>query len=515
MKQAGWTVRAAGIGLLLGGAIICGLIAPAAAAEDDKHAAGKAADVTPRLWRKQGTITLSGRKITYEARAGTLILKDESGQPEAEIFHIAYVQKGAKPERRPITFLWNGGPGSASLWLHMGAFGSKRVVAPSDARDDGGPPYPIVDNPASLLDVTDLVFVDPVGTGFSRALGRHKDEDFYGIEADAKAMARFIRRFLSLSGRWNSPKFIGGESYGTTRTAAVVHELEGGVDDVAVNGLILISTILDFSARAEVPGNEMAYVILLPTMAATAWYHGKVSPRPPLETFLAEARRFAAGPYLQALMKGTALAEPERSRIRKRLAYFTGLSETYLDRAHLRVGLFRYMKELLRDRGLVVGRLDSRYTGRDADDAGERPEMDPAFYGIDGIYTAAINHYLRRNLGVDWEREYRTIKGLGPRWNWKLSDMRRPFYLNLAPFIGQALRQNRDLGVFVAAGWYDFATPFFGAELALSRPGIPQDRIAFHYYPAGHMMYVEEGSLARLAEDLRRFIRAHTHPPQP
>ena len=488
---------------------------PAAAAEKDGKAAAAAPEAAPRVWRKEETIALAGRKIAYEARAATLILRDDKGRPEAEIFHIAYLKKGADPERRPITFLWNGGPGSASLWLHMGAFGPKRVVAPSDARDDGGPPYPIVDNPASLLDVTDLVFVDPVGTGFSRALGERKNEDFYGIEKDAEAMARFIRRFLSENGRWNSPKFIGGESYGTTRTAAVVRALEGGVNDVALNGLILISTILDFSARAEAPGNEMAYVVLLPTMAATAWYHGKVNPRPPLEEFLAEARAFAAGPYLQALMKGAALTDPERAEIRRRLAHFTGLSEEYLDRAHLRVGLFRYMKELLRERGLVVGRLDSRYTGRDADDAGERPEMDPSFYGIDGIYTAAINHHLRQDLGVDVDREYLTISGLGARWDWTISDGRRPFYLNLAPFIGQALRQNRDLGVFVAAGWYDFATPFFGAELALSRPGIPQDRIAFHYYPAGHMMYVEEESLTRLAEDLRAFIRARTHPPRP
>ncbi len=463
-------------------------------------------EVRPRVWSQMRTIALGGRRIAYEARAATLILKDDDGAPQASIFHIAYLKKGADPEKRPVTFLYNGGPGSASLWLHMGAFGPKRVVLPSDARDDGGPPWRIEDNAASLLDVTDLVFIDPVGTGFSRALGKKKNEDFWGVEKDARSIARFIRRWLSLNDRWNSPKFLGGESYGTTRTAAVIRELEGGVDDVAFNGLILISTILDFSARADVPGNEMAPVLNLPTMAATAWYHGRVPDRPPLEAFLREARAFAAGPYLAALMKGQALADPERAGVRERLARFTGLSEEYLERVHLRPSPQRFMKELLRDEGLTVGRLDSRYTGRDYDSAGERPDMDPSFYGIDAGYTAAINRYLRHDLGVEMDREYRTIGGLGARWDWKLSNGRRPFYFNLAPVIGTALRQNRDLKVFVAAGYYDFATPFFGAEFSLTRPGIPQDRIFFHYYPAGHMMYLEEASLKRLSDDLRRFI---------
>ncbi len=462
----------------------------------------------PRTWVKDLRGTFGGVAVAYRATAGETVLNDKDGKPKAAIFSIAYVKTGTRdPARRPVTFLYNGGPGSASLWLHMGAFGPKRVVVPPDARDDGAPPFSIVDNPHSLLDVTDLVFIDPVGTGFSRALGDHEAKEFYGINEDAAVISEFIRRWLSANGRWNSPRFIGGESYGTTRSAALVNALEGRYNDVALNGIILISTILDFSVQANDPGNEMAHVVNLPTMAATAWYHDRIPDKPKLESFLDEARAFAAGDYILALLKGDRLGAEERARVRARLAYFTGLGEDYLERANLRVSPQRFMKELLRDRARTVGRLDSRYTGIDYDAAGERPDNDPSFYGIDGAYTAALNTYLRDELGVDLERQYSTIGGLGGRWNWKLEGRFGEGYLNVAPYIGKAMRENSALRVFNAAGYFDFATPFFGAEYALTRNGVVPERIRFTYYPAGHMMYVHGPSLERLAGDIRDFIR--------
>ena len=449
-----------------------------------------------------------GTKIAYTATARETYLKGEDGTPKASIFSTSYIKDGNDPSR-PVTFLFNGGPGSGSLWLHMGAFGPKRVGIPSNATDDGAPPYPIRENPNSLLDVTDIVFIDPVGTGFSRALGKTEAKSYWGVTADAKSISEFIRLWLSENGRWNSPKFLGGESYGTTRSAAVANELEGGYNDVALNGIILVSTILDFGAQAETPGNEMQYVVNLPTMATTAWYHGKVADKPAdVAAFAAEARVFASGDYLRALMLGNALQGEARADIRKRLARFTGLSETYLENADLRVTPGRFYKELLRDRKLTVGRLDSRYTGTDYDNAGEEPDNDPAFYGIDGGYTAAFNAYARGELGFKTERQYVTIGGVND-WDWKLKGRGdSDFYFNVAPYIGRTLRENSGVRVFVAAGWYDFATPFFGAEYSLSRTGIPANRVQFHYYDAGHMMYVHDADLAKLSADIRAFIRS-------
>lgn len=452
--------------------------------------------------------TFGGQRVNYTATTGDTFLKDDKGKPKARIFSVAYVKDNPEPNR-PVTFLFNGGPGSGSLWLHMGAFGPKRVAIPSDARDDGAPPFRIVDNPDSLLDATDIVFIDPVGTGFSTALGDTDPKDYWGVTQDAKSVAEFIRIWLSQNGRWNSPKYLGGESYGTTRSAAVVNQLEGTYNDVALNGILLISTILDFGAQAEVPGNEMPYVLYVPSMAAAARYHGKLAdPGASVEALVAEARAFAVGDYAAALMKGQALQGAERADIRRRLSRFTGLSEEFLERADLRVSPGRFYKELLRDRGLTVGRLDARYTGRDFDNAGEYPDNDPSFYGIDASYTAALNAYVRDTLKFSPERQYVTIGGVRD-WDWDLpGDYENTYYKNVAPYIGKALRENSGLRVLVAQGWYDFATPFFGAEYSLSRTGIPQDRIEYHYYEAGHMMYVNEPELVKLNRDIRGFIRA-------
>jgi carboxypeptidase C (cathepsin A) len=454
--------------------------------------------------------TFGGTRVNYRAIAGETYLKDKEGKPLAAITSYSYIKDGAIDPRRPVTFLWNGGPGSGSLWLQMGAFGPKRVVIPSDAKDDGAPPYPIIDNTESLLDVTDLVFIDPVGTGFSRALGKKDPKDYWGVTKDAQSMAQFIRLWLDANGRWNAPKFIGGESYGTTRSAAVINELEGSYTDVAINGIILISSILDFSAAADSPGNELGYVTNLPSMAATAWYHDKVPNKPAtVEQFIAEAKAFAIGPYASALLKGNAITSEERAAIRPQLARFTGVSEAYLDRADLRLSPGRFYKELLRDRGLTIGRLDTRYTGKDYDNAGEEPDNDPSFYAIDGAYTAAMNQWSREGLKYSPDLVYSSIGGVRD-WDWKIGGPRGgEGYLNVAPYIGRALRENSGLRVFAGQGYYDFATPFFGAEYSLNRTGIPNDgRIQWHYYGAGHMMYVREDDLRKLSTDIRAFIRA-------
>jgi carboxypeptidase C (cathepsin A) len=493
-----------GLKLLLAASL---LAAPLHILAQDKPVPDKPAEKadTPIVSITKHTGTFGGTTVAYTATARETFLKGEDGMPKASIYSTAYVKDGKDPNR-PITFLFNGGPGSGSLWLHMGAFGPKRVAIPSDARDDGAPPYPIVANPDSLLDATDIVFIDPVGTGFSRALGKTEAKTYWGVTADAKSIAEFIRLWLGENGRWNAPKYLGGESYGTTRSAAVANELEGSYNDVALNGIILISTILDFGAQAEVPGNEMAYVVNLPTMATTAWFHNKVADKPAdVATFAAEARVFAAGPYLAALMKGNKLAGEERAGLRRQLARFTGLSEQFLENADLRVVPSRFYKELLRDRKLTVGRLDSRYTGTDFDNAGEEPDNDPSFYGIDASYTAAMNTYVRGELGFKTERQYSTIGGVGD-WDWKLRGRDANFYFNVTPYLGKAMRENSGLRVFNAAGWYDFATPFFGAEHALTRTGIPADRIDWHYYGAGHMMYVRESDLTALSRDIRAFI---------
>ncbi|MDP4575867.1 peptidase S10 [Qipengyuania sp. G39] len=491
--------------LLLAAAASLALPLPLSA-QDQPPEAEAAAPVDPQVRTRNLTGTFAGQRVPYRATVRETVLESDEGEPEAVIVTTSYVRT-PRDTSRPVFFIYNGGPGSGSVWLQMGAWGPKRVAIPSDARDDGAPPYPLLDNPDSLLDVADLVFIDPPGTGFSHLTHGTDPEKYYGLRQDARAVAEVIRRWINDNGRWNSPKYLGGESYGTTRTAMVVDELEGGTfNDVGLNGLILVSTILDFAAREPTPGNEMAYLVTLPNMAAAAYYHGKVQ-APSVEAIAEEARQFAIGPFATALLKGQDLPDAERAAVRAELSRLTGLSETYLDQANLRVTSQRFYKELLRDRGLTIGRLDARYTGTDFDNAGETPDNDPSFYGIDAGYTAAINEWLREGLGFETEREYQSIGSEpGRNWDWSLGGGRNA-YLNVAPFIGKAMRENSQLRLFNAQGWYDFATPFFGAEYSLNRYGIPQDRLTFRYYDAGHMMYVRDEDRAKLSADIRAFIR--------
>ena len=485
------------------------LTAPTTAQDAPKPEAAKPAAAPEAQVRSRDLVgTFGGQRIAYRATIADTILTDETGKAEAVIVTTSYVKTPADPSR-PVFFIYNGGPGSGSVWLQMGAFGPKRVAIPSDARDDGAPPYPLLDNPDSLLDVADLVFIDPPGTGFSYLTQGTDPKKYYGLRQDGRAVAQVIRRWINDNGRWSSPKYLGGESYGTSRTAMVVDELEGSTyNDVGLNGLILISTILDFAGREPTPGNELAYVVTLPNMAAAAYYHGKVQ-APSVEAIVEEARQFAIGPFAAALLKGQDLPQAEREAVRRELSRLTGLSEEYLEQADLRVTDQRFYKELLRDRGLTIGRLDARYTGKDFDNAGETPDADPSFYGIDAGYTAAINQWARETLGYKTDRTYQSIGNVGGLWDWSLgSGWGRQAYLNIAPLIGQAMRQNSGLRLFNAQGYYDFATPFFGAEFSLKRTGIPQDRITWKYYDAGHMMYVRDEDRAKLSADLREFIKA-------
>lgn len=482
---------------------------PVTAQEKSETAASPArASIEPQVRTRDLSGIFGGQRIAYRATIGETVLKSDDGKDEAVIVTTSYV-KQPLDSSRPVFFLFNGGPGSGSVWLQMGAFGPKRVAIPSDARDDGGPPYPIVDNPDSLLDVADLVFIDPPGTGFSYLTKDTDPKKYYGIGPDAEAVAKVIRLWLNANGRWNSPKYLGGESYGTTRTAAVVNELEGGYNDVGLNGLVMISTILDFASVWGGPGDELQFMSFLPSMAMAAQFHGKAGSGVAPAQWAKEARQFAIGPYASFLLKGQTADAAERSSVRAEMARLTGLSEQFLERADLRVSDQRFYKELLRDRGLTVGRLDARYTGRDYDNAGEAPDNDPSFYGIDAGYTAAINSWARDTLGFHSDREYQAIgTEPGSQWDWSVPGQQVTPYLNVAQFVGKAMRENAGLRTFVAQGYYDFATPFFGAEYSLNRTGIPQDRVEFHYYGAGHMMYVRDDDRAKLSQDIRVFIHA-------
>ncbi|WOT07034.1 peptidase S10 [Shewanella sp. DAU334] len=465
--------------------------------------------IEPEVIVTEHKARINDQKISYQAIAGETILEDSKGLPLASIYSISYLRDDVKDiSQRPVTFVFNGGPGSASLWLHMGLFGPKRVVVPGDATDDGAARYTMVENEYSMLDESDLVFIDPVGTGFSRALGENKGEDFWGVTEDAKSIAEFVRRWLIEHGRWNSPKYLAGESYGTTRAAALVDELQGGWTDISINGVMLISSILDFSHARYQPGNNQPYIGFLPTMAATAFYHDKVSAADKamgLEAFIEASRQFAIKDYALALLQGNRLDTNTYNATRQQLARFTGLTENYLDRVNLRVSASRYSKQLLRGEDLTVGRLDSRYTGIDYDSGGERTDADPSAYGIDGAYTAAIHDYVYKDLGVKMTRPFNVLSyEVNSGWNWNVSGKKMHF-VNVAPMLGRAQRENKDLRILVANGYFDFATPFFATENTFADNGIDNDRVSMHYYAAGHMMYVEPDSLAQLAKDIRQF----------
>jgi carboxypeptidase C (cathepsin A) len=467
----------------------------------------------PKRFVTQHKGSFHGTKLSYAVTAGETHLTDAEGKPRASLFTFAYVREPAgDPAKRPVTFLFNGGPGSASLWLHMGVFGPRRIVVPGDGSGAGVGPYSVVDNPLCPLDQTDLVFIDPVGTGYSKVLGEMKNEDAWGLDGDAGIIADFIKRWLTENKRWASPRYLGGESYGTTRAVAVASKLHGGLAGVAFNGLALISVILDFHTARFEKGNTLPDVSYLPTYAATALHYGLIKPAPEdRDRFLDEVRAFAIEEYAPALLAGSRLAPAKRRKVLKKLAHYSGLGETWLDRSNLRIDPSRYRKELLRDRGLVLGRFDTRYHGQDYDQVGEWPDNDPSSYAIDSAYVSSINDYLGRVLTVEMDRPYTVFNRTAiAKWDWHgpRNDTQPswPGYVNVAPELGRIQRENAAVKVLMANGLYDLATPFFAVENTIAGNGVDMSRIAMRYYDAGHMMYVHQPSFDALIADFRALL---------
>ncbi len=486
------------------------------------------------------SISINGREIHYEAEAGTIALVDGKRSETARIFYIAYRMLERSPAEhakliaafeadpaggiwptneparatRPITFSFNGGPGSSSVWLHLGIFGPRRIdFADQDGRP-GPPPFALTDNEASLLDVTDFVFIDPVSTGYSRASEGTEARDFHGVDSDIDSIAEFIRRVLTRERRWSSPKFIAGESYGTTRASGLADAL-WQQHGIALNGVILISSILDFGTVRTAIGNDLAYAMHVPTFTAIAHHHqmlaADLQARPIFEV-LKDARHFVRASYAGALLAGDALEEGERNRIVAGLERFTGLSRDFLIRSRLRVDQSSFCKELLRSRGLTVGRLDGRFTGRDRDDAGNRPEFDPSYAAIRGNFTAGLNAYVREELGFLSDLPYEILGGIGG-WDYGRGAENR--FLNVADRLRRAMHEQPCLKVFVASGTTDLATPFGAAEHVFSHLGLADElraNITMELYDAGHMMYIDADERARLSADLRTFINASTPP---
>jgi carboxypeptidase C (cathepsin A) len=467
----------------------------------------------PKTFITDHQILNGNRKIAYRAIASERYLKDDAGEPVASIWSVAYVGTGlADPARRPVTFIFNGGPGSASVWLHMGLFGPLLVEVDSDAsKDDGAAPYGLKENRAGLLDRTDLVFIDPVGTGYSRVVGKGKETDYWGLNEDARSIARFIRDWITDNNRWMSPKYIAGESFGTTRAVAVAHELEGGGQNMALNGLVLISQALDYGGSTSSPHNITSYITYLPSMAATAWYHKKAGQGMELEAFIQQCREFTYNTYIPALYKGSLLTGTEKEAVAREMARFTGLDVDYILESDLRVLVPRFQKELLRDRGVALGRLDGRFMGNEIDAFSDGPHLgDPASYQISGAYTAALNHYLRTELNVEMDRPYLTSNNeIGGKWNWRPvpeGNYWEPDMVNVAPKLGETMRRNPEMRVLVANGYYDLICPFFDAEYTYSRNGIETEKIQMTYYEAGHMMYTHQEDYLKLIGDVRAFL---------
>jgi carboxypeptidase C (cathepsin A) len=441
-------------------------------------------------------------------------VRNEKDEPAASIGYVAYVQRGVEAGRRPITFAFNGGPGSSSVWLHMGALGPRRIVIP-DAGPSLPPPYQVVDNAYSLLDRSDLVMIDPVGTGLSRAVGEAKDKDFWGVDPDIESVSRFIAQYVDDNHRWGSPKYLLGESYGTTRAAGVVDYLQTR-NSMAFNGVILISVALNFEAFFPLPGNDTSYPLLLPSLAATAWYHHALPRRPAqLEPFLAEVRAFALGEYASALLKGNALIDAERDAVAEKIHQLTGLSADFVKKANLRVRGSQFAQELKREGHLTLGVLDSRFTGPSFDLLGEDADYDPLSAAIGAPFTAAFLDYLHADLKFGQGRTYTILnEKVGGVWDFRHRMPGLPFpnpLPNTASDLAHALGYNAGLRVLALSGYYDLATPFFATEWMMNHLPIEktqQSRIQIRTFETGHMIYLNEPSLKQLKDALAAFYDA-------
>ncbi|WP_246187103.1 S10 family peptidase [Microlunatus speluncae] len=471
---------------------------------------GKKPEPTDDLVATQHQIGSGRSKLNYTATTGRVVLREEvitegkfaGHQPRAQIFHTSYVVEGADPATRPVTFAFNGGPGSSSVWLHLGLFGPRRVIM-GDAGELAPPPYGLADNLETLLTVSDLVFIDPVTTGYSRTSEGHQADDFHGYGRDIESVAEFIRLWASRNGRWLSPKFLAGESYGTTRAAALAARLAEN-EGMYVNGLMLISSVLDLGSVHYSAGNDLPYALYLPTFTATAHYHGKVSGS--LRERVAEAEEFAAGPLWYGLGRGNRLPVGERSDLIQRFAALTGLDPDYVDRSDLRVSLHAFCAELLRDRGQVVGRLDMRFAGWPIDHNGDHMDYDPSLAAITGPYSAALNGYVRTELGYSTDVAYNLLTPKVQPWSYKEFEGES---VEVGTALARAMRANPHLRVHVSCGYYDGATPHFAAEHVFAHLKLPaeaRERIEWAYYEAGHMMYVNEPIRLQQSADLAAFV---------
>lgn len=449
--------------------------------------------------------TIGGQTFSYSAAAGFMRLTTYEGKDRADMFYIAYTREGVPDARaRPIIFAFNGGPGSSSVWLHMGTMGPKRVKMGPEG-EPLGPPYEVVENAEGWLDVADLVFIDPISTGYSRPVEGQEARQFHGLEQDAEAVGDFIRLYTTRESRWLSPKFLCGESYGTTRAAALASRLHD--DGLFLNGIILVSPVLNFQTIRFGAGNDTPYWLYLPTYAATAWYHKKLAPelQQDLAKTIERAEAFAQGEYMQALAAGDSLDGARRDLVTRELAALTGLSPEFIERTRLRPDIGEFTKELLRDQSRTVGRLDSRYVGIDRDDAGAGFEYDPSMSAIMGPYTAAINDYLRRDLTFKSDLPYEILTGRVHPWGFGADNQ----YPNVSERLRGAMSRNRNLRVLVASGFYDLATPHFAAEHTFNTMGLDPElrgNVTIKQYRAGHMMYVRDEDRAGLKQDVAAFI---------
>ena len=490
---------------------------PKAAAKSDAKAEAKptspdSSGATPVV--TDHSVTVGGKTLRYKVTTGKLPIRNDQGETEAEIFFMAYtLERTGGPETRPLMFSFNGGPGSASVWLHLGAVGPKRVVM----MPDGGmpqPPYKLVDNDYTWLDQTDLVFIDPVGTGYSRATKPELGKKFWGVQGDLQSVGEFIRLYLTRYQRWASPLFLVGESYGTTRAAGLSGYLveQSGI---AFNGIVLVSSILNFETADFSRGNELPYSLYLPTYSAIAWYHKKLPAdlqSKPLREVLDESEAFAANAYPAALGQGTNLGQAERAATLDKLTRLTGLDRTYLDRADMRVEIFHFCKELLRDQRRTVGRLDGRFKGIDESGVSETPDYDPSLAAIRPPYTATFNQYVRSELNYKSDLPYYILGGGIGSWDWGSA---RAGFPDVSGSLREAFAKNPDMKLFVASGHFDLATPYFATKYTLDHLGLEpaeRARITTREYEAGHMMYIDTAELKKLHTDVSAFITAALKP---
>ena len=500
------------------------LLSAAAFAKPAKPAAAATAPVPKATAvRTRHSVAIDGKTIHYTATAGTLILKNKKNAATASVFYIAYTEDGAKPDHRSVTFAYNGGPGFASALVDLGGFGPMRIPwpAPGDAAA-AQPPYRLVPNQYSILKSTDIVFIDAIGTGYSRIVGKGKPKDFYGIKEDGAAFTQFIERWLSRNHRWNSPKFLLGESYGTTRNAVLANDLVN--DGVFLNGVVMCSTVLQFSTINSVPGNDLPFITYLPSYAAVAWYHHRLHPMPPsLPEFVHTVEQFAAGPYAHALFEGSALSRADKQAIAAKLASYTGLPENLWLKADLRMTLSVFRRNVMDD-GTMTGRYDERFTTYELQPLLPFPGDDALGATTSaylGALTATMNRYLAQTLKYPSDRQYvQSSFGVFKAWDWKyktpLSGLSEGVgnsgafeSPDVAPALARAMSNDPGMQLLMENGYYDTATPFFATVYTLNHMGLPkplEKNIHWNYYPVGHMLYLNPKALPKVDADIDAFI---------